>query len=282
MSGPSIMFKHLFKRNPSMNNTPDILKQILEHKRKEIEASAHKISLRQLSQVAASRPLPRGFVEAINARLQLQQPAVIAEIKKASPSKGVLRNDFDPVSIAKSYEAHGAACLSVLTDQKFFQGTNEYLQQVQEATLLPVLRKDFIIDAYQVYEARALGADCILLIVAALADTQLQDLAGLATHLEMDVLIEVHNQEELERALLLNTRLIGINNRDLHTFTTSIETTLGLLAKIPKKHIVVSESGIHTTKEVASLRKAGVHTFLVGEAFMKANEPGAALAQLFG
>lgn len=281
MSGPSIMFKHFFKRNLSMNNTPDILKQILEHKIKEIETNARKVSLRQLSQVAASRPPPRGFVEAINARLQLQQPAVIAEIKKASPSKGVLRAHFDPVAIAKSYEAHGAACLSVLTDQKFFQGANEYLQQVQEATLLPVLRKDFMIDAYQIYEARALGADCILLIVAALGDTQLQDLAGLATHLEMDVLIEVHNQEELERALLLNTRLIGINNRDLRTFTANIDTTLKLSTKIPKKHIIVSESGIHTTKEVASLRQAGVHTFLVGEAFMKANDPGAALVQLF-
>ena len=282
MSGTLPLFKNLFKRKPAMNKTPDILKQILQRKAEEIEANARQISLRHLNHLVANRPPPRSFIEAINARLQLQQSAIIAEIKKASPSKGVLRANFDPVTIAKSYEEHGAACLSVLTDQDFFQGANEYLQQVHEACLLPILRKDFIIDAYQVYEARALGADCILLIVAALGDAQLQDLTGLSLHLGMEVLIEVHNEEELERALALNLRLIGINNRDLHTFNTNLQTTLDLLKQIPKKHIVVSESGIHTTEDVNRLRQAGVHTFLIGEALMKSVDPGVALANLFG
>lgn len=282
MSGTPPMFKNLFKRKSVMNKTPDILKQILQRKAEEIEANARQISLRHLSHLVANRLPPRSFIEAINARLQLQQPAIIAEIKKASPSQGVLRKDFDPVAIAKSYEEHGAACLSVLTDQDFFQGANEYLQQIHEACLLPILRKDFIIDAYQVYEARALGADCILLIVAALGDAQLQDLTGLSLHLGMEVLIEVHNQEELARALALNLRLIGINNRDLHTFNTNLQTTLNLLKQIPKKHIVVSESGIHTAEDVNRLRQAGVHTFLIGEALMKSADPGVALANLFG
>ncbi|MDM8569712.1 indole-3-glycerol phosphate synthase TrpC, partial [Thiotrichales bacterium HSG1] len=218
---------------------------------------------------------------AINARLQFQQPAVIAEIKKASPSKGLLRTNFNPTEIAKSYEQNGAACLSILTDEKFFQGSNEYLSQVHEICPLPILRKDFIIDAYQVYEARVIGADCILLIVAILDDAQLQDLFDLATHLGMDVLVEVHNQKELERALSINMRLIGINNRNLKTFDTDIRTTLNLLEQIPKKHIIVSESGIYTPEDIALLSDVGVHTFLIGEAFMKANDPGAALSQLF-
>ncbi len=265
-----------------MNKTPDILKRILQRKAEEIEVNARQISLRQLSHLAANCTPPRGFIEAINARLQLQQPAVIAEIKKASPSKGILREHFDPVAIAQSYEEHGATCLSVLTDKDFFQGANEYLQQIYETCSLPILRKDFIIDAYQVYEARALGADCILLIVSVLGDAQLQDLAGLSLHLGMDILVEVHDQMELERALALNLRLIGINNRNLRTFTTSLQTTLNLLKQIPKKHIVVSESGIHTPDDVIMLRNAGVNTFLVGEAFMKASNPGVALANLFG
>ncbi|TGO03064.1 indole-3-glycerol-phosphate synthase [Candidatus Thiomargarita nelsonii] len=260
-----------------MNKIPNILKQILQRKVEEIEARSKQISISTLSQRAANSPPPRGFIDAMNA----QVPAVIAEIKKASPSKGILRADFDPVAIAKSYEQNGATCLSVLTDRDFFQGADEYLQQVHQVCHIPILRKDFILDAYQVYEARAIGADCILLIVAALGDAQLHDLAGLATHLGMDVLIEVHDREELERALLLNMPLIGINNRNLRTFVTDLKTTLDLLQWIPKEYIVVSESGIHTPDDVALLREAGVHSFLVGEAFMKAPDPGGALTHLF-
>jgi indole-3-glycerol phosphate synthase len=281
MSDTPHMLKHFFKRKSAMNKTPDILKQIIRRKREEIEDHSKQISLRSLSHLVANCPIPRGFVEALNARIQLQQPAVIAEIKKASPSRGVLRENFDPIEIAKSYEQNGAACLSVLTDKDFFQGADEYLSQVYEICPLPILRKDFIIDAYQVYEARAIGADCILLIVAALDDAQLHDLSDLAIHLGMDVLIEVHDQDELERALSLNTRLIGINNRDLRTFNTHLKTTLSLLPFIPKKHIVVTESGIHTRDDVTLLRNAGVSAFLVGEAFMKAPDPGKALLNLF-
>lgn len=281
MSRTPNMLKNLFKRKSALSQTPDILKKIILHKVEEIEAHSKSISLRSLGHMVANCPPTRGFVEAINARLQLQQPAVIAEIKKASPSRGVLRPDFDPVAIAKSYEENDAACLSILTDKAFFQGADEYLSQVHETCQLPILRKDFIIDAYQIYESRAIGADCILLIVAALDDTQLRDLADLANHLGMDVLVEVHTCEELERALSLNTRLIGINNRNLQTFTTQVKTTLELLPLIPKKFIVVSESGIHTPQDVKLLRRAGVHAFLVGEAFMKADDPGAALCRLF-
>ena len=263
-----------------MNKTPDILKQILRRKVEEIKELSKKISLRSLNHLAANSPPPRGFIKAIYARLQLQQPAIIAEIKKASPSKGVLRADFDPVAIAKSYEENGAACLSVITDKDFFQGSDEYLRQIHQACMLPILRKDFIIDAYQVYEARALGADCILLIVVALDDAQLHDLANLATHLGMDVLVEVHDRKDLERALLLNSHLIGINNRNLRTFSTHLNTTLNLLKLIPKQRIIVSESGIHTSQDIANLREAGVHTFLVGEAFMRAEDPGVALFNL--
>ncbi len=264
-----------------MNQIPNILQKIIQHKKIEVESSAKRMPLRTLSNLIYSCPTTRGFIEAINARLQFQQPAIIAEIKKASPSKGILRTDFDPIAIAKSYEQNGAACLSILTDEKFFHGSNEYLSQVHEICPLPILRKDFIIDAYQVYEARVTGADCILLIVAILDDAQLQDLADLATHLGMDVLVEIHNQIELERALSINIRLIGINNRDLETFDTNIKTTLDLLDQIPKKHIVVSESGIHTHEDIALLSDVGVHTFLIGEAFMTADDPGTALSQLF-
>ncbi len=264
-----------------MNKLPDILQQIIQYKKTEIESSAKRMPLRTLSRLIDSCPPSRGFIEAINVRLQFQQPAVIAEIKRASPSKGLLRNNFNPVAIAKSYEQNGAACLSILTDEKFFQGSNEYLSKVHEICPLPILRKDFIMDAYQVYEARVIGADCILLIVAILDDAQLQDFADLATHLGMDVLVEVHNQQELERALSINIRLIGINNRDLKTFDTDLKITLNLLGQIPKKHIVVSESGIHTPEDIALLSDVGVHTFLIGEAFMKADDPGTALSQLF-
>jgi indole-3-glycerol phosphate synthase len=267
-----------------MTKTPDILKKIIQRKLEEIEARCEQISLQRISQMAANQAPSRGFVDAIARKINLNSPAVIAEIKKASPSKGILRANFEPVAIAKSYEEHGATCISVLTDKDFFQGADEYLQQVRKVCQLPLLRKDFIIDAYQVYEARAIGADCILLIVAALGDAQLHDLAGLAVHLDMDVLIEVHDSEELERALLLKMPLIGINNRNLRTFETDLTTTLSLLKSIPKeeteRYIVVSESGIYTPEDIALLRNSGVNSFLVGEAFMKANDPGVALAQL--
>ncbi len=206
---------------------------------------------------------------------------MIAEVKRASPSRGMLRVDYDPAAIAASYEKGGAACLSVLTDRDFFQGEDAHLRAARDACALPVLRKDFVVDAWQVYEARALGADCILLIVAALGDAQLAEFAGLARHLDLDVLVEVHDATELERALALDAPLIGINNRNLRTFETRIETTLELLASIPGDRLIVTESGIHTRDDVRRLRVAGVHAFLVGEAFMRAGNPGAELERLF-
>jgi indole-3-glycerol phosphate synthase len=259
----------------------DILNKILRRKAEEVAERSAQVSLRVLSQRAASADPARGFVEAIEQKIAQGQAAVIAEIKKASPSKGLLRADFRPAEIAKSYERGGATCLSVLTDVDFFQGADEYLQQARAACVLPVLRKDFTIDPWQVYEARTLNADCILLIVAALGDAQLGDLAGLAQHLGMDVLVEVHDAAELERALTLNTPLIGINNRNLRSFETRLETTLDLLAGIPADRIVVTESGIHTAADVARLRAGGVHAFLVGEVFMRAVDPGRALKELF-
>jgi len=218
----------------------------------------------------------------LRAAVDAGRPAVIAEIKKASPSAGVIRPHFEPAAIARSYEAGGAACLSVLTDREFFQGGDEYLREARAACRLPVLRKDFIVDEYQVYEARAIEADCILLIVAALGDAQLRELAGLAAHLEMDVLVEVHDEEELDRALALDTPLIGVNNRDLRTFRTRLDTTLRLKARVPEDRLVVTESGIHTREDVARMRANGVHAFQVGEAFMRAPDPGQKLAELFG
>ena len=260
----------------------DILNKILLRKAEEIAERSVQVSIRELRQRAADADPVRGFVDAIQKKIAQGQAAVIAEIKKASPSKGLLRADFRPAEIAQSYERAGAACLSVLTDVDFFQGADAYLQEARTACSLPVLRKDFIIDPYQVHEARVLGADCILLIVAALGDAPLGDLAGLAQHLDMDVLVEVHDAAELERALALNTPLIGINNRNLRTFETRLETTLDLLARIPADRIVVTESGIHVPADVARLRASGVHAFLVGEALMKAPDPGAKLAELFG
>ncbi len=265
-----------------MQAPPDILQKILKRKAEEITERNAALSLRELSKRIESASPPRGFYGAIEARIQVGQAAVIAEIKKASPSKGLLRADFQPVEIAASYERHGAACLSVLTDRDFFQGGDAHLQQARAACTLPVLRKDFIIDPYQIYEARVLGADCILLIVAALGDPQLHEFAGLAMHLNMDVLVEVHNAEELERALALNTPLVGINNRNLRTFETNLDTTLDLLKDIPDDRIVVTESGIHSIADVALMQAHGVHAFLVGEAFMKSADPGQGLAQLFG
>jgi indole-3-glycerol phosphate synthase len=260
----------------------DILDRILQRKAEEIAARRTRIPQHELAARAGATPATRGFAEAMRARIASGRAAVIAEIKKASPSKGLLRADFRPADIARSYEKGGATCLSVLTDVDFFQGADENLRAARAACALPVLRKDFTIDPYQVYEARALGADCILLIVAALGDSMLGELAGLAQHLGLDVLVEVHDGDELARALRLNVPLLGINNRNLRDFETRIETTLDLLDRIPPDRVVVTESGIHTRADVARLRAAGVNAFLVGEAFMKAVEPGAKLAELFG
>ena len=265
-----------------MGETPDILKKILARKVEEVDARNRAVSLQELTQRVADADAPRCFLAAMRDRLDRGLPAVIAEIKKSSPSRGVLREDFEPAQIAASYERGGAACLSVLTDIDFFQGADAYLQQARIACSLPVLRKDFIIDPYQVYEARVIGADCILLIVAALGDAMLSELLQLAEHLQMDCLVEVHDQAELERALQTPAPLIGINNRDLRSFETSLDVTLGMLGRIPGDRLVVTESGIHTAGDVSLMRGNGVHAFLVGEAFMKAQEPGEKLAELFG
>ena len=259
----------------------DILRKILARKAQEVAARRAQVSVQTLRDCLPGAPVVRGFADALARRLKTGRAAVIAEIKKASPSKGLLRADFRPAEIAASYERGGAACLSVLTDVDFFQGADEYLQQARDACGLPVLRKDFMLDPYQVYEARVLGADCILLIVAALSDAQLHDLTLLAQDLGMDILVEVHDAGELARALMLNTPLIGVNNRNLRTFETRLDTTLDLLAQIPADRIVVTESGIHTPADVARMRKHGVHAFLVGEAFMKAAVPGEKLQELF-
>ena len=259
----------------------DILRKILARKAQEVAARRAQVSVQILQDRLPGAPVVRGFADALARRLKTGRAAVIAEIKKASPSKGLLRADFRPAEIAASYERGGAACLSVLTDVDFFQGADEYLQQARDACGLPVLRKDFMLDPYQVYEARVLGADCILLIVAALSDAQLHDLTLLAQDLGMDILVEVHDAGELARALRLNTSLIGVNNRNLRTFETRLDTTLDLLAQIPADRIVVTESGIHTPADVARMRAHGVHAFLVGEACMKAEVPGEKLQELF-
>lgn len=264
------------------DNRPDILKTILQRKAKEIAERSERVSLQEMSQRAQAADPVRGFITAIEKRIVNERSAVIAEIKKASPSKGVLRENFDPAAIAQSYEQHGAACVSVLTDRDFFQGGEDYLQQARNACSLPVIRKDFIIDPYQVFEARAINADCILLIVAALDDHSLQALLDLAHELQMDVLMEVHDGTELERALATGARLLGINNRNLRTFETSLSTTIDMLDRIPDDRIVVTESGIHTVEDVQLMRAHNVNAFLVGEAFMKADDPGERLAELFG
>ncbi|MGV6817911.1 MAG: indole-3-glycerol phosphate synthase TrpC [Thiotrichales bacterium] len=259
----------------------DILIKILDRKQVEVSERRAGVPLTELRAQAENAPASRGFLNAIEAKLAHGDPAVIAEIKRASPSKGLIRPDFEPASIAASYEQAGAACLSVLTDIDFFQGADSYLQQAREASALPALRKDFTIDAYQIYEARALGADCILLIVAALDDDQLKAYSQLAQELGMDALIEVHDQAELERALICPSRLIGINNRNLRTFETTLDTTLSLLGQVPDDRLLVTESGIHTREDVMRMRENGVNTFLVGEAFMRAENPGAELSELF-
>jgi indole-3-glycerol phosphate synthase len=264
-----------------MTDTPDTLKKILRRKAEEVTQRRQRRSRRDLEQRIRELPPPRGFAARLSDRLRAGRAAVIAELKKASPSKGLLRDPFVPADIACDYADHGAACLSVLTDRDFFQGDDAYLEQARAACPLPVLRKDFIVDPYQVYEARAIGADCILLIVAALDDAALRTVAHAAGSLELDVLVEVHEDAELERALRLDLPLLGINNRNLRTFETRLDTTLRLLERIPEDRIVVTESGIHTAADVALMRERGVHAFLVGEALMRAPEPGAKLAELF-
>jgi indole-3-glycerol phosphate synthase len=264
-----------------MSTKSDILAKIIATKETEVKAGYAKCTLAEMDSLARQQPAPRDFVGAIRTKLAANQPAVIAEIKKASPSKGVIREDFDPAAIARSYAAHGAACLSVLTDVDYFQGANDYLQAARAACDLPVIRKDFMIDRWQIAEARAIGADAILLIVAALTDEQLHDLEAYALSLGLAVLVEVHDGEELTRALPLQTPLIGINNRNLRTFEVSLHTTLSLKDRIPADRIVVAESGILAPTDVRLLRDANVHTFLVGEAFMRAPEPGVELARLF-
>lgn len=259
----------------------DILNKIIATKQLEVAAAKLKKPLGIVKAEAAIATAPRDFVGAIRAKIANNQAAVIAEIKKASPSKGVIRADFHPADIAKSYEQGGAACLSVLTDVEYFQGSAEYLIEARAACKLPVLRKDFMIDAYQVYEARAMGADCILLIAAAIDLATMRELESVAHALGMAVLVEVHNGEELDLALQLETPLLGINNRNLRTFDVTLDTTLGLLVRIPQQKIVVTESGIFTADDVALMRKNNVHTFLVGEAFMRQPEPGVELAKVF-
>ena len=258
-----------------------VLDTILMRKAEEVAARRAERPLAQVRGIAEAQSPARGFVDAIRNKHRAGLPAVIAEIKKASPSKGLIRADFDPAVIARSYEAGGAACLSVLTDVDYFQGSDDYLRQARAACALPVLRKDFTIDAYQVHEARALGADCILLIVAALDDVRLADLTVLAMDLGMDVLVEVHDMDELERALQVPAPMLGINNRNLRTFDVSLDTTLDLRQAVPADRILVTESGIGTRADVARMREAGVHAFLVGETFMRQPEPGTALRELF-
>lgn len=264
-----------------MNDTPDILKKILARKFEEISERARTMPSEQLVERVADAPVARGFLAALRGKVARGDPAVIAEIKKASPSKGVLREDFQPDEIAVSYEKGGAACLSVLTDRDFFQGADEYLQRARAACSLPVIRKDFFVDPYQVYEARVLGADCILLIVAALDDVMLRDLLQLTHELGMDALVEVHDAAEMKRALALPAPLVGVNNRNLRTFETRLDTTTDLLDHFPPDRLLVTESGIHCADDVRHMRLQGVHAFLVGEAFMKASDPGMKLAELF-
>ena len=259
----------------------DILEKIVAVKRQEVAAALARKPLSAMRADAESRVLTRDFVGAMRAKIAAGLPAVIAEVKKASPSKGILRPDFIPADIAQSYAEHGAACLSVLTDQQFFQGSIDYLKQARASCDLPVLRKDFMVDPYQVYEARAMGADCILLIAACLDDAQMQSLEALAMSLDMAVLVEVHDGAELQRALQLKTPLLGINNRNLKTFDVSLDTTLGLIKDVPAGHLLVTESGISTVADVQRMRAAGVQAFLVGEVLMRADEPGQALAELF-
>lgn len=265
-----------------MSSTPDILTTILAKKAEEVAKRKQGMTLSDLEEIAGSIEKPRGFYKALQSRVAAQKPAIIAEIKKASPSQGVIRENFDPIAIAQDYAMNGATCLSVLTDKEFFQGSEAYLQMVRERCPLPVLRKDFMIDVYQIYEARALGADCILLIAAALADGLMHELAQAAAKLGMDVLVEIHDAEEMTRALTLDTPLIGINNRNLRSFETVLQTTLDLKMQVPADRLVITESGIHTIDDVKLMQDNGVYAFLVGEAFMRAEKPGQKMRELFG
>jgi indole-3-glycerol phosphate synthase len=260
----------------------DILNKIMTVKRQEVAAALTRKSLAAVRFDAESRVLTRDFLGAMRAKVAAGQPAVIAEIKKASPSKGVLRADFIPADIAQSYAEFGAACLSVLTDVQFFQGCVDFLKQARASCQLPVLRKDFMVDPYQIYESRVMGADAVLLIAACLDDAQMKDFEQIAHSLDMAVLVEVHDEAELARALRLKTPLIGVNNRNLKTFEVSLDTTLSLMRDVPADRLLVCESGIHTRDDVLRMAAAGVNAFLVGEAFMRAQEPGEALAALFG
>ena len=258
-----------------------ILEQILETKAAEVTFAKRQRSLAELEAAITGAPPVRGFSAAMRARVTGRKSAIIAEIKKASPSKGLIRQDFDPARHAVDYAENGATCLSVLTDEKYFQGANVFLQQARAACQLPVIRKDFMIDPYQIAESRVLGADCVLLIVAALDASQLQELAAYAGELSLDVLIEVHNGAELETALTLDTDLIGINNRDLHTFTTNLQTSIDLAAELPDDRLVITESGIHSAKDVALMHRNGIFGFLIGESLMRSEQPGAKLRELF-
>ena len=259
----------------------DVLERIVDVKRREVEAAKRRLAPAEVERLARSAPPPRDFVGALRRKLDAGEAAVIAEIKRASPSKGLLRADFDPAAIARSYAKGGAACMSVLTDREFFQGANEYLGEARSACRLPALRKDFILEPYQVFESRAIGADCILLIAASLSLAAMRELEGIAVSLGMAVLVEAHDRRELDTALGLKTPLIGINNRNLRTFETRLETTLELLPSVPRERLLVTESGILAPADVARMRSSGVHAFLVGEAFMRAPDPGAALRALF-
>lgn len=263
------------------NSTPTILRKIIARKYQEVTERRSSRSLASLEQGIAEQSAARGFAAALKAQVHSERAAVIAEVKKASPSKGVIREDFRPAEIAASYQSGGATCLSVLTDVDFFQGDDEYLQQARSACELPVLRKDFTVDPYQVIEARAIGADAVLLIVAALEQSQMLELAATAAEVGVDILVEVHDRTELERALELSTDLVGINNRDLHTFDTNLNTTIDLLPHIPPDKLVITESGIHTAEHIALMREHTVHAFLVGEAFMREPEPGEKLREMF-
>ena len=263
------------------SSTSNILNKILDTKREEIRLTSGYRSLSELEVEVQSAPSVRDFEVAIRSKIAAGQSAVIAEVKKASPSKGVIREHFDPIDIAQSYERHGAACLSVLTDRDYFMGAAEYLVAARSATRIPVLRKDFIIDPYQIYEARCMGADCILLIVAALEQSQMENLERVAMQLGMSVLVEAHSREEFERATRLQTTLIGVNNRDLRSFETSLQTTLSLLSDLPSGRILITESGIHRREDVALMRDRGINAFLVGEALMRQQDPGLALKSLF-
>lgn len=264
-----------------MSEVPSILRKIIRTKHEEIEQRCSKLSLEQLRAMASDQPAARGFARQLEA-VAAERAAVIAEVKKASPSAGIIRPDFRPAEIAASYQAGGAACLSVLTDEQYFQGSDDYLQEARAACSLPVLRKDFLVDPWQVYESRALGADCVLLIVAVLQREQLQELEGLAREAGLDVLVEVHNEAELENALTTQARLIGVNNRDLHTFTTDLGTSERLRDGVPSDRLMVTESGIHTAEDIARMRSVNINAFLVGEAFMRQDDPGRALQSLFG